>query len=317
MALLFNNSGAGNITLSSPDTGNYKLVFPPTAGTAGYYLQTDGEGNLSWSLGKSTMGDGSVDSPGLPFSADTDTGFYRPKNNTIGIVAQGIEVATITNNSFTINNGHLVLQQNPTLSSHAATKQYVDEASSVIVIEDNVERRLTNIDAGRYIRTTNANRVKLTVASQAATPWNDNTEIIIEQGGTGQVVIAPGANVVINVADGFVLRSAHQYTVIVLKRTGTDCWTLSGQLERRNPLPANQVSVIPRGHITALDVQTALEELHDDKLSSAEAAGTYITQLNASSSFVDEQEYHSAIGVLMEELTDMRNRIRQLEDRLK
>lgn len=43
-------AGAPNIDLdTSAIVAPYSFVFPPTAGTAGYALTTDGAGNLSWS----------------------------------------------------------------------------------------------------------------------------------------------------------------------------------------------------------------------------------------------------------------------------
>ena len=49
-SLLFYNSGnTHKITLTAPAlTADYSLIFPMTAGSAGYVLSTDGAGNLSW-----------------------------------------------------------------------------------------------------------------------------------------------------------------------------------------------------------------------------------------------------------------------------
>lgn len=87
MALIFDNTGAGNITLKSPGSGAYTLTLPTTAGTNGYFLQTDGSGTLTWasSGGLSSMPDGNETTPGFAFTADADTGFFRPVANTLGI----------------------------------------------------------------------------------------------------------------------------------------------------------------------------------------------------------------------------------------
>lgn len=50
MALLFDNTGPGNLTLKSPTSGAYTLEFPTTAGTLGQFLKTDGSGGLSWDI---------------------------------------------------------------------------------------------------------------------------------------------------------------------------------------------------------------------------------------------------------------------------
>lgn len=49
MALWFDHTGDGELTIRSPASGDYTLVFPITAGSIGQFLQTDGSGNLSWS----------------------------------------------------------------------------------------------------------------------------------------------------------------------------------------------------------------------------------------------------------------------------
>lgn len=48
MALMFDNTGSGNLTLKSPVSGAYTLEFPITAGSSGQFLKTDGVGLLSW-----------------------------------------------------------------------------------------------------------------------------------------------------------------------------------------------------------------------------------------------------------------------------
>lgn len=58
MALLFDNTGAGNLTLKSPASGTYTLEFPLTAGTTGQFLKTDGSGGLSWDTPPSTSPSG-------------------------------------------------------------------------------------------------------------------------------------------------------------------------------------------------------------------------------------------------------------------
>lgn len=59
MALLFDNTGDGDLTLKSPASGTYTLVFPTTAGSSGQFLKTDGSGNLSWDTTPATLPSGS------------------------------------------------------------------------------------------------------------------------------------------------------------------------------------------------------------------------------------------------------------------
>jgi len=48
MAIQFDNSNSGTLTMKPASSGNYSIVWPATAGTTNYLLQTDGSGNLAW-----------------------------------------------------------------------------------------------------------------------------------------------------------------------------------------------------------------------------------------------------------------------------
>jgi hypothetical protein len=56
-------------------------------------LPRDGQAAMTGQLKAAT---GSVSAPSMGFGADTDTGFYRKAANTIGVVAGGVEVGTIS-----------------------------------------------------------------------------------------------------------------------------------------------------------------------------------------------------------------------------
>lgn len=301
MALLFDNTGAGNLTLKSPASGAYTLVFPTTAGSAGYYLQTDGSGNLLWAPGSSAMNDGLVTTPGLAFGADLDTGFYRPGDNILAVSTAGAEVARFASTGLTMAVGDVTLVAKPTSDLHAATKSYVDQAGTIVVTEATTSRVLALADAGKYIRTTNAGTVEITVPPQSSVVWEDNTEVHVEQGGTGQVIFTPGSGVTINRAGGTNAAVAEQYALVTLKRTGTDTWSLIGDLELSTN-PAANVDFTPYGNIAAVNVQTAIQELDDEKLDASTAASTYLTQANAASSYV-ELSGDTMTGVLTSTVT--------------
>lgn len=61
-------------------------------------LARNGESAMTGQLKAAT---GSVAAPGISFSADTDTGFYRKAANEIGVVVGGVEVAEITSAGIT------------------------------------------------------------------------------------------------------------------------------------------------------------------------------------------------------------------------
>lgn len=48
MAIQFNNTNTGTITLSPPSSGTVALTLPSADGTSGQVLQTNGSGTLSF-----------------------------------------------------------------------------------------------------------------------------------------------------------------------------------------------------------------------------------------------------------------------------
>ncbi len=48
MAIQFNNTNTGTITLSPPSSGTVALTLPAADGTSGQVLQTNGSGGLSF-----------------------------------------------------------------------------------------------------------------------------------------------------------------------------------------------------------------------------------------------------------------------------
>ena len=48
MAIQFNNTGTGTVTLASPSSGTVNLTLPSADGTNGQVIQTNGSGTLSF-----------------------------------------------------------------------------------------------------------------------------------------------------------------------------------------------------------------------------------------------------------------------------
>lgn len=88
---------------------------------------------------------------------------------------------------------------------------------------------LTSSHAGFYLRSTDAAANTCTISPQSATTWADNTEIMFEQAGAGQVRVSAGPGVTLNCAEN--TRTAQQYSVVAIKRVSTNVWTMFGDLE--------------------------------------------------------------------------------------
>lgn len=68
-------------------------------------LPRDGQAGMT---GPFKAASGTVAAPGIAFGSDTDTGFYRKSSGTIGIVADGSEVGTLSSAGFTDANSTVV-----------------------------------------------------------------------------------------------------------------------------------------------------------------------------------------------------------------
>ena len=102
---LYDSDNTNRIRLVTPPTGtlnsDYQLMFPATAGAANQVLTTDGSGNLSWAVVSAATGvlatDGSMATPSMAFSGDTDTGLFRPSADTLAVSTSGVEALRVNN----------------------------------------------------------------------------------------------------------------------------------------------------------------------------------------------------------------------------
>jgi hypothetical protein len=97
---------------------------------------------------------------------------------------------------------------------------------SVVRTESGTSYTLALTDAGDYIQTTSTSAVTITVPLQSSVSWAADTEIMFEQGNTGQLTIVGASGVTINSSS--TLKSRTRYSVIGLKRISSDVWTLVG-----------------------------------------------------------------------------------------
>ncbi|NBW22370.1 MAG: hypothetical protein EBR82_81915, partial [Caulobacteraceae bacterium] len=84
-----NTFTAGTQISSSAVNSNLSDIGSEITGS----LPRDGQAGMT---GQLKAASGSVLAPGLSFGSDTDTGLYRKAGDTIGVVAGGTEVATIS-----------------------------------------------------------------------------------------------------------------------------------------------------------------------------------------------------------------------------
>jgi len=102
-----------------------------------------------------------------------------------------------------------------------------DSAPSPVVTEATTSRTLGLIDAGVYLRHTNASASTVTVPPQASVAWVADTEIHIRRAGDDDLTITPGSGVTLNAPSGGTLVMTAAMSV-TLKRVASDEWDVIG-----------------------------------------------------------------------------------------
>ncbi len=94
--------GGGPTALTLDDLTDVRTTSPePTVGQVLTYDGTEWVPNDAFS---GTFADGTVGAPSITFTADTNTGFFRPASDTVGVTAGGTRVASLSQTSLAVGN---------------------------------------------------------------------------------------------------------------------------------------------------------------------------------------------------------------------
>ena len=132
--------------------------------------------------------------------------------------------------SLDVGNNQIVNVAAPTANSHAATKEYVDNANTAYGVnaQTGTTYTLQLSDAGKFITLTNASPVTLTVPAESSVNFAVGTRISLAQIGAGQVTVVAAGGVSISADPG--LKIAVQNGGAELVKLGADWWLLVGRL---------------------------------------------------------------------------------------
>lgn len=144
-------------------------------------------------------------------------------------VFQGVVVIINSGNTYSDTMFVLTTPDPITLASTSLTFEQLTTSQYFRVSGFTGNQTLTTANAAFYLRCTDAAPVTVTISPQSATTWADNTEIMFEQAGAGQVRVSAGVGVTLNCAEN--TRTAQQYSVVAIKRVASDVWTMFGDLE--------------------------------------------------------------------------------------
>lgn len=184
--------------LTSDDLNAFKLAISPVA-SMGFAGSTSGSTTV-----QATAVAGSTT---LTLPAATDTLVGRATTD------------TLTNKTLT----------SPTINSGTLSTPTINDARQNITLnaQTGTTYTLALTDNGRLVTLSNASAITLTVPTNASVAFATGAVINIQQIGAGQVTVA-GAGGVTVTGTGTKLRT--QYSAAALVKTGTDSWTLIGDL---------------------------------------------------------------------------------------
>lgn len=174
---------------------------------SGYSFTIDG--------GDGTGDGGSVTIKGLVALSGTGTSTYgvQNKNGTAAFITDINYAATSGSSGTSGSNG----------------SAGISAANFFQVVNISGSQSLDDTFAFEYIRSTGATATTLTIRPQSQITWADNTEMMFEQAGAGQLTITGGTGVTVNTPLSYKTRT--QYSVVAIQRDSSDVWTLMGDLE--------------------------------------------------------------------------------------
>ena len=113
---------------------------------------------------------------------------------------------------------------------NSITEGVNDLAFGVLNAQTGTTYTLALTDVAKVVTLTNGSAITLTVPLNSSVAFPIGTQILLYQGGAGNVTISPAAGVTIR-SDGAKLKLNAQYAVAGLLKLGTDEWVAFGNLK--------------------------------------------------------------------------------------
>lgn len=174
-----NTISSGQTISASPVQANFSDIASELTGS----LPRNGEAAMTGQF-KSSSGTAAL--PGLTFSADTDSGFFRKSSNVIGVSAGGVEVATIDSTGFVYFPSGTVMLFMQTTAPTGWTKDTTHNDKALRIVSGTASSggstAFTSVFAARTITQANLPAVNLSSANLNA---SSSTSITILGGTIG------------------------------------------------------------------------------------------------------------------------------------
>ena len=233
---------AGNVdqftVALDPDTTNEEIVFVTAASSDTFTIVraragTSGVQHTAGATVKHVLTSDDLNAFKASISPVTNLGFAGSTSGSTTVQATAVAgTTTLTLPAATdtlVGKATTDTLTNKTLTSPTLNTPTINDARQNLTLNAQTGTTYTLVltDNGRLVTLSNAAAITLTVPTNASVAFATGTVINIQQIGAGQVTVAGAAGVTVT-GTGTKLRT--QYSAAALVKTGTDSWTLIGDL---------------------------------------------------------------------------------------
>jgi len=233
---------AGNVdqftVALDPDTTNEEIVFITASSSDTFTITraragTSGVQHSAGATVKHVLTSDDLNAFKASISPVTNVGFAGSTSGTTTVQATAVAgTTTLTLPAATdtlVGKATTDTLTNKTLTSPTLNTPTINDARQNLTLNAQTGTTYTLVltDNGRLVTLSNAAAITLTVPTNASVAYATGAVINIQQIGAGQVTVAGAAGVTVT-GTGTKLRT--QYSAAALVKTGTDSWTLIGDL---------------------------------------------------------------------------------------